>query len=229
MAIIGEVGWPGNNTIGQNTGQTPAPEPEKKSAWAAFKDFFGFGEDEYGNPKKNPIERLNDWVRKRDLERLAGGIVSDEIIDRWFEAGVTANELVSAVTGILGNNPEILSFVGQTTEMAKVYGKWSEIFGMIGVGVTSMNFAESSVYDSPLPDKIINGIEVGISSIAVRIPEVGLGYFFLDKTYGTAIRKTADAAAKVNAYYDQDPVGLWVISIHYLTQCFKRRRPAVVW
>jgi hypothetical protein len=29
----------------------------------------------------------------------------------------------------------------------------------------------------------------------------------LDKTYGTAIRKTADAAAKVNAYYDQDPVG----------------------
>ena len=103
-----------NNT----TGQTPAPEPEKKNAWEAFKDFFGFGDDEDGNKKKGPIERLDDWVLRGKIERATRdaasklGIdpedVSDEMIDELMEAIQSSGRTEYIGFNIVFPNPRAL-------------------------------------------------------------------------------------------------------------------------
>ena len=146
----------GNNTNGQNqpSGQTPTPEPEKKSAWEAFKDFLGFGEDEEGNPNKNPIERLDDWVLRSKIGRIAKslGIDPDEIADdlmddiidsiknndtaTWIAISADANWAASVLAGagvIEGTGVSSVVFVN--TKTLEFYNQNYNTYIKNGVGL----------------------------------------------------------------------------------------------
>ena len=205
----------GSNNSGQTTGPTPAPEP-KKSLVEMFTDFLGLGYDEEGNKKKGLLEKIQNSVAKGRLKRATGGVVPDAIIDEWVKLGVTASDLTSGVLGIISSSPELVASIAQgmgsydlhtVTSLTKSFSTGATILGGFSLYLASNDLVDAFADNKEISMKVRESLDLLASSAALRVPVVGLSYFYLDQTYGRAGRTIIDAGAKANAYYDRDPIG----------------------